>query len=286
MRYRGKDFNEADIDILRRLIADNPGMLRTELSRVACEIFNWRRVDGKLKDMACRVAMLQMEKDGIITLPASRGSVAARRKTVLRTPAGEPGDDIHASVGELKGIHLVRVETPSEKALWSELIDRYHYLGYKPLGGAQIRYLIKSENNILGCMGFCAAAWKTNPRDQFIGWTHEEREKNLEKVVNNARFLILPWVKVQSLASKSLAMAAKRLPGDWEKSYGYKPALLETFVEKGRFLGTCYKAANWIHVGETKGRGRYDRFKEFGQPIKAIWLYPLTRDFRRDLCRS
>jgi hypothetical protein len=173
----------------------------------------------------------------------------------------------------------------SDKRLWAELVNRYHYLGYKALSGAQLRYLIRSEGRVLGCIGWSAAAWKTAPRDLFIGWTQAQREHNLEKVINNARYLILPWVKVPSLASKALAMAAKRLPEDWQTRYGYRPVLLETFVEKERFRGTCYKAANWIHVGETKGRGRYDQKNEASQPIKMIWLYPLERNFRTVLCR-
>lgn len=229
--------------------------------------------------------MLQMEKDGLFVLPPPRNPAPAGKILPIRSSAGEPGPEINCRAGDLRELHLERVESGSDKKLWSELVDRYHYLGYSPLGGAQVRYLIRTEDQVLGCMGFSAAAWKTLPRDQFIGWTQAQREKNLEKVVNNARYLILPWIKIHSLASKALSMAAKRLPEDWEKSYGYRPALLETFVEKDRFLGTCYRAANWTRVGETKGRGRYDRRNEYAQPIKSIWLYPLIRNFREALCR-
>jgi hypothetical protein len=285
MRYRGREFCELEINRLNEILSINAMLSRTQQSRLICEELNWRRPDGKFKDMACRVALIQMEKDGIITLPPLTRKYRKGKIAPAPTSEGDPGSDIICRVGELCDLRVEVVESKADKRLWSELVHRYHYLGYKPLGGAQLRYLIRSGNRVLGCMGWSAAAWKTSPRDQFIGWAQAQREKNLEKVINNARYLILPWVKVQHLASKVLAMAAKRLPSDWEKRYGYRPVLLETFVEKDRFQGTCYKAANWIHVGETKGRGRYDQKHEASQPIKTIWLYPLDRAFRKVLCR-
>ncbi len=156
-------------------------------------------------------------------------------------------------------------------------------LGYKPLPGAQLRYFACSESRILALLGFGAAAWKTAPRDRFIGWRPSERERNLQLIVNNARFLILPWVESKNLASKLLAMAARQLPEDWHDRYAYRPVLLETFVDTGRFTGACYKAANWIHVGQTQGRGKLDRDRKADLPTKSIWLYPLSKHFRRSL---
>jgi hypothetical protein len=284
VRYRGREFSNKEVNVLKEMVASSAQLSRLRLSRLICEKLNWRMPDGRLKDAACRATLLQMEKDGVLTLPPIlipfRGK---RERNRYQTAACDPGEEIICRADELYELRLDIAQSRSEKQLWSELIDRYHYLGYKPLGGAQLRYLIRSEGRVLGCIGWSAAAWKTAPRDQFIGWSSAEREKNLEKVINNARYLILPWVKVEHLASKALAMAAKRLPADWEKRYGYRPVLLETFVEKERFQGTCYKAANWIHVGETKGRGRYDQKHEVSQPIKTIWLYPLSRDFRKVL---
>ena len=164
-------------------------------------------------------------------------------------------------------------------------VHRYHYLGYQPLPGAQLRYLITSAGRMLGAFGFGAAAWKTAPRDQWIGWTAEQRKRNLHLVVNNARFLILPWVKSPNLASKVLSMAARRLPTDWQTAYSYRPVLLETFVQKDRFAGTCYKAANWRYLGDTKGRGKLDVKHENTIPIKAIFVYPLVSDLRSQLAR-
>ncbi len=166
------------------------------------------------------------------------------------------------------------------------MIERYHYLGYTPLSGAQIRYLVLGNSRLLAALGFGAAAWAVAPRDQFIGWSREQRKERLNLLVNNARFLILPWIDVHNLASYILAHIAKRLPQDWQALYGYRPLLLETFVQKDRFHGTCYRAANWIYVGETKGRGKLDRNHRHSLAIKDIYLYPLDKRFRKKLCSS
>ena len=169
-------------------------------------------------------------------------------------------------------------------ALWREYVDRYHYLRYTPLAGAQMRYVVRSEPHTLAVLGFGASAWKVAPRDQFIGWSAAQREARLPLVVNNARFLILPWVQVRNLASWVLAHTCRRLPHDWQTRYGYRPLLLETFVQCDRFLGTSYRAANWFHVGQTQGRGKLDVHTRRALPKKNIWLHPLRRDFRRHLC--
>ncbi|MFP4028477.1 MAG: Druantia anti-phage system protein DruA, partial [Candidatus Brocadiia bacterium] len=178
----------------------------------------------------------------------------------------------------------------NRSGLWNELIERYHYLGYNPLPGAQMRYLVHSGaehgQRLLAALGFGAAAWKVAPRDEYIGWTHSQRKANLPLITNNARFLILPWVRSHNLASRILSTVSKRLSSDWQERYGQKPVLLETFVEKQRFEGTCYKAANWVEVGETKGRGKLDSEHKNAVPIKKIFLYPLTQDFRQALCSA
>ena len=198
----------------------------------------------------------------------------------------------HGPGGALDDLRLEVVTLPDQSALWREYIQRYHYLGYSPLPGAQLRYMALSGGQVpgsspgqaLALLGFGAAAWKTAPRDRFIGWNDRQRQERLPLIVNNARFLILPWVNSKNLASKLLAMVAKRLPQDWTTRYGYRPVLLETFVESPRFRGTCYKAANWIYVGQTKGRGKLDVHNTASLPQKAIWLYPLTPAFRQTLC--
>jgi hypothetical protein len=179
---------------------------------------------------------------------------------------------------------LVTAAARQHSQLWKELIARYHYLGYKPLVGAQLRYLIHSTQGWLGALGFSAAAWKVAPRDRYIGWSTAARQANLHYVVSNSRFLILPWVRSSNLASKVLALSAKRIVQDWQQAYGFKPVLLETYVDRQRFRGTCYRAANWIYVGQTQGRGKLDRHHEHAVAVKDIYLYPLQHHFRELLC--
>jgi hypothetical protein len=285
MRYRGREFSDIEIASIQRLIAENAGMHRAGLSRMVCELFGWRKPDGGLKEMACRVAMLEMERDGLIRLPAPKHAADhLRRPLKTRVAAAEPGAPIQGDLAVLGEIRLIPVTPGPQSDLWNDLVHRYHYLGYKRPGGAQMRYLAYADDTVLGCLAFSGAAWKTKPRDAFIGWTAERREKRLHLVVDNSRFLILPWVRVPNLATKLLSMAAKRIQADWQARYNYQPLLIETFVDKERFLGTCYKAANWFCVGETQGRGRYDtKHQAHGKSIKTIWCLPLSRRFREGL---
>lgn len=284
MRYCGRDFDEQEIETIRCLIASTPSASRLALSRLVCEKLSWVGLNGRLKEMSCRVAMLRMQRDCVIELPAPLRRNTNGRPYRRRTAAAEPQFPVTVPAGELDDLRLEQVIGRNASYLWNEYIDRYHYLGYKPLPGAQIRYFAHARGQILGLLGFGAAAWKTAPRDKFIGWTPKQREKNLHMVVNNARFLILPWVKSANLASRLLAMAARQLPHDWQERYGYRPVLLETFVEVLRFRGTCYKAAGWIYLGETKGRGKLDVDNHALLPVKAIWVLPIAKDFRCKLC--
>ena len=177
----------------------------------------------------------------------------------MKTAKTEPQTPVLAPANELRNVRLELVSNKSDSKLWNEYIDRYHYLGYKTLPGAQLRYFARSDEGLLGLFGFGAAAWKTAPRDNFIGWMPSRGEERLHLVVNNARFLILPWIQSKHLASKLLGLVARGITNDWHDRYGYRPVLLETFVEKDRFLGTCYRAANWIFLGHTQGRGKLDR---------------------------
>jgi len=283
MRYCGRDFSAAEMQSICALIAENARFNRAQLSRRVCEILNWRRPDGRLKDMSCRVAMIRMQDDGLLQLPApqkrNNNGKSYRRRTVL----AEPKPVIEASSPKALGkLQLSPVSTRAESHLWNEYIDRYHYLGYKPLPGAQRRYFARAQNRVIALLGFSASAWKTAPRDLFIGWKPSIRRKNLHLIVNNSRFLIVPWVHCYNLASFLLAMAARRLTDDWQQNYGYRPALLETFVEIPRFTGTCYKAANWTYLGDTKGRGKLHNTAVL--PQKSIWVYPLAKNFRHQLC--
>lgn len=282
-RYCGRDFHADAIALIGQLIAEDPARTRAELSRLTCRALNWLKADGGLQEMSARVAMLRMHSDGLIALPPPRCQRPDRR--VLIGTRSDPGPPLHQPARALMPLALQRVGNKPASRLCNEYIQRYHYLGHKPLPGAQLRYLVYSAEQPIALLGFGAAAWMSAPREHYIGWTHEQRQRNLHLIVNNARFLILPWVKSHNLASMLLAIAARILPNHWYEGYGYRPVLLETFVEKPRFQGTCYKAANWIYLGPTKGRGKLGPAGKQTLPIKDLWVYPLNRCFRETLTR-
>jgi Druantia protein DruA len=282
MRICGRDFSPADIDWIREQLGSLPDLNRVLLSRLFCRHVGWRKPDSGLKEMSCRVALLRLERSGLIRLPAPRTRPAAV-KPVKRTRKGEPKADIHVDANQT----VLSIEPVDKKssALWNELIDRYHYLGHRRMGGAQMRLFIRADGELVALLGFSAAAYRVSPRDRFIGWTDEARRQRLHRVIDNSRFLMLPWVKGQNLASRILASCLRRLPDLWEQRYHYRPVLVETFVEKQRFTGACYKAANFIPVGETLGRGKWDREHAKSKPVKRIFLYLLDRRFKELLCR-
>jgi hypothetical protein len=277
-RYCGRNFSDDDIRQIQSLIAEDATRSRAELSRLTCQALAWYKPDGGLKDMSARVAMLRMQEDGLILLPLPR--TKRPDPTVHITSKTNPGEALVAPARQLSPLRLERVTQKAQSRLWNEYIQRYHYLGHKLLPGAQIRYFVYSQNQRIALLGFGAAAWQTAPRDDYIGWNHKQRQKNLHLIVNNARFLILPWIKSHNLASRILAMSAKMLPEHWQEQYGYRPVLLETFVEKPRFKGSCYKAANWVFLGQTKGRGKLGPAGKQSVPIKDLLVYPLDRRFR------
>ena len=281
-RYCGRDFSKQELVVIRQLISENPSASRAVLSRLTCQALDWYKIDGGLKQMSCRVAMLRMQDDGLIKLPPARHRYRPANN-VQFTSATAPKPKINMPVHALPCVQLRIVRGRQQSRLWNEYVHRYHYLGYKPLPGAQLRYFVISENNIIALLGFGASAWQCAPRDKYIGWTHDQRKKKLQYIVNNARFLILPWVKCKNLASKILSLTSHRLSRDWQGHYGYQPVLLETFVERDRFAGTCYKAANWVLVGQTKGRGKLGPAGKISVPIKDLWLYPLEPNFRHIL---
>lgn len=282
-RYCGRDFSMEEQAQIIELIERNPSKHRAELSRDVCRMLSWYKADGGLKEMSCRVAMLRMQEDGLIQLPTSRRANQNRRPSKpTETDATVPQSPIQHPVHQLGELQLNLV-TSKDSQLWNEYIQRYHYLGYTPLSGAQLRYFIKRNEQVIALLGFGASAWQVAPRDRFIGWDHEQRRHGLPLIVNNARFLILPWVQSKNLASKILAMIARQLPIDWFDRYNIQPVLMETFVETGRFTGTCYRAANWIHVGQTKGRGKLGPSGVQSVPVKDIFLYPLARNFKTRL---
>lgn len=283
-RYGGREFTFKEIQWIKQFIEINKTLNRTTLSRLVCEQLNWRKPDGGWKEVRCRVAMLEMEKEGLIHLPEPITRPQLRNKKILHTARTDSQEIIERPIHELGELRWVSVLDREQASLWNEYIDRYHYLGHKTLPGNQMRYLIYANDRLVALLGFSSCAWKTAPRDNFIGWTSLQREKNLYLIINNARFLILPWVRSKNLASKLLSTVAKRIPNDWLQRYGYEPVLLETFVEIPRFTGTCYKAANWICVGRTLGRGKWDTNRCSPLPKKDIWVFPLRSNFKDALC--
>ena len=284
-RYCGRDFSSTQLDKIRQIIASDERLNRVKISRRVCEVFEWYKRDGGLKEMSCRVALLRMERDGLIQLPPPQKGNGNRTARVRISSASDPESPVCVGAGALGPLRLELVVKGTSSQLWNELIERYHYLGYKSLPGAQLRYFVFSGARLLATLGFGASAWSVADRDRYIGWTAEQRKDNLHLIVNNARFLILPWIQSRNLASRILSLAGKQIRDDWQSRYNYSPVLLETFVEIGRFTGACYKAANWTQVGETSGRGKLGKSSQRKLPRKYILLYPLTKDFKEQLCR-
>jgi len=286
-RYHGRDFTAEEMALLRALIGADPQPNRAALSREFCRRIGWLKPDGGLKDMMARVTMLAMHRDGVIVLPPPRGQRHPPKRIVFGPDTEPPPFPAPTALDEVRPLDLRSVVRETrEGRLWNEYVARYHYLGYKTLVGAQMRYAVHDKNgDPLALLGFSTAAWKLAPRDHFIGWTPEKREKNLPRVVDNPRFLILPWIEIPNLGSHILALVRRRLSRDWTERYNTTPVLIETFVETPRYTGAVYRASGWIHVGTTKGRGRYDRYKQYDKPRKDIWLRPLRRDWQRILSR-
>jgi hypothetical protein len=287
MRVGGRQIDEATIGRIQRTIDEHAELSRTALSRRICEELKWRSANGRLKEVSCRTALLKLQRAGALRLPRAR-PFGARRRT-HRSARQKPEPVIRQRLKELQPVELVLIGSADSEAsrVWNELMDRHHYLGSGPLCGAQLRYLIHSQTHgWLGGLSFSAAAWRVRARDEWIGWSDEVREQNLHRVVCNSRFLILPHLQVAHLASHVLGSALKRLGQDFRRRYGYEPLLVETFVDQERFAGTCYRAANFIEVGRTQGRGRQDRTHRGEGSVKRVFVYPLMEQPRERLCEG
>ena len=291
----GREFSSADLELIRRITTDFASLGITEIARTACELLEWKRPSGGLKNLECRRLIEHMAGMGLLRLPERRGRGAPGARRAPRTRQGESQEEIHGSAGAFAPLRLEVVrggqaDRSGNHALFKELLDRHHYLGYRVPFGASLRYLVRSERapeNVLGCLLWSSPAWTMAARDGWIGWNDGERTRNLQYIVNNSRFLILPWVRVKGLASKILGAVARQLPRDWETLYGYRPLLLETLVDGKRFRGVCYRAANWIHLGQTTGRGRMDRaHAATGAAVKDLYVYPLCRHVGERLRRG
>lgn len=288
MTIGGQHIDEGIIARIQGIIDGNPGAKRGALSRRICEHLKWRSRNGRLKEVSARKLLSRLDREGKIRLVQAErfGGQRNSRREVEQVPAEAVQT---GALEELQPVELVLVGSADSEVsrIWNDLMDRYHYLGSGPLCGAQLRYLIRSKKQgWIGALSFSGAAWAVQARDRWIGWSSALREKNLNQVVANSRFLIVPQWKVPHLASHALGLAVKRLRTDWRGRYGYEPLLVETFVDKERFEGTCYRAANWIAVGETQGRGRQDHAHANRSTVKRIFVYPLDRQARGRLCEG
>jgi len=285
MQLQGRTLSADDIVFIRQLISEHSSWHRTRLSQELCRSWHWTNDKGDLKDMAARTLLRKLDAQGVITLPPPVRSAnnAFRHRADILIPVDQA--PIADRLAELKPIRIAPVQHAHHARLFRGLLQAHHYLGYSGPVGENLQYLAFDRNERpLACLLFGAAAWRVASRDRFIGWDNAARKQGLARIANNMRFLILPWVRVEHLASHLLGQVRRRLSADWLIKYGHPIDLLETFVEVDRFNGTCYAAANWIRVGETTGRSRNDRYKCLRVPVKSVWLYPLHKQFRHRLC--
>ena len=287
-RVAGRTFSHDELSTVAEIVAKGVGLSRTRLMVRVCERLDWRRATGACKVRECRDLLLQLENDGWFVLPPKRtGRPLGSRTRVPMTLMGEPGAKLVGSVGEFGTLSVELVEDAAGQRLFRELVGRYHYLGYRVPFGAHLRYLAflsKPQRAVVAAVQLSSPAWRLAARDRWIGWDDTTRERNLQRVVGNSRFLVLPWIRVRNLASRLLSLLMRQMRADWETRYGVAPLLAETMVDVSRFYGTCYRAASWIEVGQTTGRGRMDReHRLHGHAPKRILVYPLRANAARQL---
>jgi len=281
LKYRGRLVTDADVAFIRELIADNPAASRFTLSKKLCEAWNWVQANGTLRDMVCRGLMLQLQQAGHIELPAVRW--VRRNPLVERRKPDEIAVDttpLRASLAEIRPLEFRQVRRTEDEPLFNSLIERYHYLRYVQPVGEHLKYVVYAVNRPIACLAWSSAPRHLGPRDRFIGWSAEARRQNIRFLAYNTRFLILRWVEVPHLASHILGRMARVLPQDWARVYGHPIYFLETFINPERFSGVSYRAANWILLGLTTGRGKDDQTNKPNRPIKEVLVYPLRKRFR------
>lgn len=285
LTYRGRVIGTQDIVFIQALIDEHPEASRRALSKKLCQAWDWRQPNGQLRDMVCRSMMLELHRGGHIELPPVRcrppNNVVERHKPAAMAVDCRP---LRTTLSALQPLAIRQVRGTPEESLFHALVEAYHYLGYTQPVGEHLKYLVFAQDRPIACLAWSSAPRHLGPRDRFIGWSAEARRRNIGFLAYNARFLILPWIEVPNLASHLLGSLAKQLPADWERIYGHPVYYLETFVDPGRFRGTCYRAANWIDLGLTTGRGKDAPSKKPNRPRKAILGYPLSPQFRPLLC--
>jgi len=282
--YRDRVVTDKDIVFINELIDKNSGDSRWALSKKLCLAWNWIQPNGALRDMVCRGLMLELHRAGHIRLPEKRrspGNPFVDRKKPEKIQIDQTL--LETELFNIRPLEFCQVRRSSYEKLFNSLIEHYHYLGYCHPVGEQLKYIVYAHKRPIACLSWSSAPRHIGSRDRFIGWGAQARKKHLHLLAYNTRFLILPWVRVPSLASHILGRMTKILARDWRRVYNHPICYLETFVDKTRFAGTCYKAANWIYLGDTTGRGKSDHTHKANRSIKAVWGYPLTRDFRNRL---
>jgi Druantia protein DruA len=286
LNYRGKSVSREDVDFIRSLIAQNPGDSRRKPSVKLCQAWNWVQANGEPRDMVCRSLMLELERAGFIELPPKKSNppnpLAVRRKP---EPALIDQSPIEGTLRRLPGPVILQVRRGPFEKLFGGLIEQHHYLGYCQPVGEHLKYLVTMDDRPIACFSWSSAPRHIGCRDRFIGWSPQIRRKNIHLIAYNSRFLLLPWVRIPHLASHLLGKIARRLSRDWQELYGHPIYLLETFVDTERFKGTCYRASNWIHLGQTTGRGIKDKTHKPNRSIKDVWGFCLDAKFREKLCR-
>jgi hypothetical protein len=274
------------VEFIRGLISTHPTESRRRLSALLCEAWNWRQANGQLRDMVCRSLMLELDRAGLIELPPRRchplNNVTARREHVR---VGVDMTPLRAGLSEIRPLAFRQVRRSPDERLFRSLMAEHHYLGYTQPVGEHLKYLVWASTRPVACFAWSSAPRHLGPRDRFIGWSPAARRRNIHLLAYNTRFLVLPWVEVPHLASHLLGEMSKRISRDWQDLYGHPVHYLESFVEPGRFRGTCYRAANWRFLGLTTGRGKNDQTNKANRPLKEVLGYPLTRRFRAELSR-
>jgi hypothetical protein len=286
-RYRGRDISIDDIQCIRELIAANPDLSRRALSKKLCEAWNWVQPNGTLRDMVARGLMLHLHRAGHIKLPAKRQS-PPNNVALHRRPKPLPlltWSPVTGPLKALKPFKFRQVRRSDNEGLFNSFIETHHYLGYTQPVGEHLKYIVYSRGRPIACFAWSSAPRHLGPRDRYIGWSPDARRRNIRYLAYNTRFLILPWVQVKYLASHLLAQMSRLISSDWERVYDHPVHYLETFVDTTRFAGTCYRAANWVSLGLTTGRGKDDQTGLANRSLKEVMGYPLTKQFRQQLSR-
>ena len=285
-KFCGREFTAKEVSLIQEVVETCAGISRLELAHTVCELLEWKRPGGGLKARECRDLLECLESQGVLTLPDKKSCGSSKpRKCIAPAEQGQVHSALTGSVEAFAPLDVELVESRQQRQLFQKLLSRYHYLGYAMPYGARLQYLVyvrRPRREVVGCVQFSSPAWRMKVRDQWIGWDDATRKLRLQHIVNNSRLLVV--ARIRNLASMALSRALKRLRADWQQQYGMNLWLVETLVDRQRFYGGCYRAANWTVLGKTSGRGRMDRtHQRHGAEVKAVLVYPLVKNARRRL---